>query len=338
MTPDPEQVEAHAAQGYSLPDVARLLGVPFFNQNSPESNAAVDAFNRGAARWRENGQPVPPRATDIIAQAVHSQLLSKEMTRPQLKDALGFRHDDLNLAVETLEAQFLIEHREDGMGTVFYRGAGTPAAKPKKVAISAPVREIVSRPQAGNNDVNEPLQPEPKPKPNGHSDIVGNKPKKISARSEALDSRKAGHETAVSPENEKIITRAITAKPERLVPIERELPEPNGHNYQVKYEGLTIFCGTQDEVVAIVNRLQGPIPVPTDPPVAPRIIKRAWSKDFEDDDAHGEGVPGLTMLYLISLFHDGMEEHEKEAVFTLIRYLKRIQAANEAATEAKKEV
>lgn len=122
-----EQIEAHAAQGYSLPDVARLLGVPFFSDKDQSGRDAVDAFNRGAERWRQNGQPRPPRANDIIAQAVHSQLLSREMTRPKLKEVLGFRYDDLNLAIETLEGQLLIDHEEDAGGTVYYRGAGIPS-------------------------------------------------------------------------------------------------------------------------------------------------------------------------------------------------------------------
>lgn len=190
----PEQVEAHAAQGYSLPDVARLLGVPFFSQNSPESNSAIEAFNRGAARWRDNGQPLPGRVADIIAQAVHSHLLAKEMTRPELKEALGFGYDDLNLAIETLELQFLIDHEEDGGGTLYYRAAGTVSTiaqkrkeiQPQNAAVTREsfieALETVSRPTAGNKDVNEPSQPAPIS--NGDGDLAGNKPEKISARSE----------------------------------------------------------------------------------------------------------------------------------------------------------
>jgi hypothetical protein len=68
----------------------------------------------------------------------------------------------------------------------------------------------------------------------------------------------------------------------------------------------------------------------------PRTIKRAWSKEFEDDSE--EGIPGLTMLYLVSMLHDGMREYEKAAVWTLIQYLKRIEAHRETVDFQKKSV
>lgn len=55
-----------------------------------------------------------------------------------------------------------------------------------------------------------------------------------------------------------------------------------------------------------------------------KAIKLAWPKDFEDESP--EGMTGLTMCYLVSLLHDSMEAHEKAAVWTLIQYIKRIQA------------
>lgn len=59
----------------------------------------------------------------------------------------------------------------------------------------------------------------------------------------------------------------------------------------------------------------------------PREIKLAWSRDFEEHDP--EGTTGLTYLYLISMLHHRMEEHEKQAVWVLVQYLKRIECAKE---------
>jgi hypothetical protein len=56
-------------------------------------------------------------------------------------------------------------------------------------------------------------------------------------------------------------------------------------------------------------------------------IKLAWSREFESNDP--EGTTGLTYLYLVSMLHHRMEPHEKEAVWTLVQYLKRIECANE---------
>lgn len=58
-----------------------------------------------------------------------------------------------------------------------------------------------------------------------------------------------------------------------------------------------------------------------------KTIKKTWPKDFEDDSE--EGMPSLTLCYLMSLLHDSMEQYEKDAVWTLALYIKRIQAAVE---------
>lgn len=101
--------------------------------------------------------------------------------------------------------------------------------------------------------------------------------------------------------------------------------EPQG-KYRVKYEGLTIYCDTADEAIELADHFQGRMT--NTPKVMPKTVKRAWSKDFENDNSE-DGTTGLSMLYLVSMLHDGMEDHEKQAVWTLIQYLKRIQAALE---------
>lgn len=96
---------------------------------------------------------------------------------------------------------------------------------------------------------------------------------------------------------------------------------------KLKYGELSIECDTPEEAVAIVRRIA------TDPAPMPKTVKRAWSKDFEADDSE-EGITGLCYLYLVSMLHDGMEENEKQAVWTLVLYLKRMQA--QAALEREK--
>jgi hypothetical protein len=58
----------------------------------------------------------------------------------------------------------------------------------------------------------------------------------------------------------------------------------------------------------------------------PTQIKPAWSTDFEYTAGDPESTAGLTMLYLISMLHHDMEPREKEAVWTLVQYLKRMEA------------
>lgn len=87
-------------------------------------------------------------------------------------------------------------------------------------------------------------------------------------------------------------------------------------------ERIAEFFDAISKVVGIPQR-----PLPSE-------IKLSWSKDFEDDKS-SEGILGLTYLYLVSMLHDGMEEHEKNAVWVLLRYLKRMEAEREAR-EAKK--
>lgn len=80
------------------------------------------------------------------------------------------------------------------------------------------------------------------------------------------------------------------------------------------------------EIAALIGELARVADIPLQRPM-PKTIKRAWSKEFENDD----DTQGLSMLYLVSMLHDGMEDHEKQAVWTLIQYLKRMQAALEVA-------
>jgi hypothetical protein len=58
----------------------------------------------------------------------------------------------------------------------------------------------------------------------------------------------------------------------------------------------------------------------------PTKIKPAWSPGFEKEVGDPEGGVGLSMFYLISMLHHHMEPHEKEAVWTLVQYLKRMEA------------
>lgn len=413
MSVESEQVEAHAAQGYSLIDVARLLGLPFFSDKDPNGRAAVEAFNRGAARWRDAGQPSPSRVTDIIAQAVHSQLLTKEMSRPQLKDLLGFRYDDLNLAIETLEKQLLIDHREDGGGTCFYRAAGVPALVLEKKP--APVKSIQSPAVRSLERIPEPARSEPErvaqleePKEtamdqratkfgvsvNGEiRKIVGELPvgtetdtprllgilvaahpqlenhpeetrlktyisqavlplkgkllelvhkgkagapdllRRISGPT-AEPSRNGNSLARVSPAQESpALVVTPVGQPRSLVPAQRTVStEVYGgvrlhEEVQVRVEEIATWPA--ERITEFFNALTKVVEIPMRP--MPKTVKRAWSREFEDDQTD-EGVVGMTMLYLVSMLHDGMEDNEKEAVWLLIKYLKRMQAAKEAST------
>ena len=75
-------------------------------------------------------------------------------------------------------------------------------------------------------------------------------------------------------------------------------------------------CADMDVTLAMVDAIENRKPA--------REITLAWSKEFESPDP--EGISGMTMLYLVSLLHDGMEQNEKDAVWTLIQYLKRVDA------------
>lgn len=132
-TPHPDQIEAHAAQGYSLLDVARLLGV---RQKDITGAAYVDAFNEGAKRWRENGSSSPQKVVEIVAQKVLVELRQKEMTRAELREIVGLDYGEINLAIEVLETQLLVEMEEDGGGTSYFRATGmpSPVAERRKAA------------------------------------------------------------------------------------------------------------------------------------------------------------------------------------------------------------
>lgn len=137
MTIEPAQIEAHAAQGYSLLDVARLLGLR--HRDLGVEPKLIDAFNEGARRWRGNGSPVPPKVGEIIAQKVMVELKRREMTRAQLKEIIGVDHGEINLALESLETALMIDHEEDGSGTSHYRASGvesTVAAQRKASTVT----------------------------------------------------------------------------------------------------------------------------------------------------------------------------------------------------------
>lgn len=101
--------------------------------------------------------------------------------------------------------------------------------------------------------------------------------------------------------------------------------EPRGHvaKIRLRYGEILLECDTPEEAASLISQMR---------PSMPKTIKRAWSREFESDNTE-DGTVGLTYLYLISMLHDGMEEHEKDAVWTLIKYLKRMQANAEMEKE-----
>ncbi len=98
---------------------------------------------------------------------------------------------------------------------------------------------------------------------------------------------------------------------------------------QVEVRVSEIAQWPADRITEFFEALTKVIEIPQRPFV-PKEIKPAWSRDFENDD----DAPGLTMLYLISMLHYNMEPHEQEAVWTLVMYLKRMEAAKEMKATA----
>lgn len=114
----------------------------------------------------------------------------------------------------------------------------------------------------------------------------------------------------------------------------RDTQEDGHHRVKIEYGSVTIFCDTPEEAVALADLLRPTsLPLAPEPRMLPKTVKQAWSKDFENDDGSPEGWIGMSYLYLVSMLHDGMEEGEKEAVWILLRYLKRMEAAKELAKE-----
>lgn len=132
---DPGEVEAFAARGYSLIDIARLIGVDRTTllRHRSENQELADAHNRGHFRWTEAGSPEPVSVKVLIENQVYALLQQREMSRPQLKDELGFRHEEINLAIEALEEKLLIQ-REDDVRTSWYRanGVASPCAEKRE--------------------------------------------------------------------------------------------------------------------------------------------------------------------------------------------------------------
>jgi len=145
-------------------------------------------------------------------------------------------------------------------------------------------------------------------------------------KSDISEDTEVAKERGIIPELFSQDTQMVTQQPDLAVGFEVQ------GKYQIKYEGLTIYCDVPEEVIELAVRLQDRFVEPSRP--VPTTIKRAWSLEFEDNSE--EGTPALTMMYLVSMLHEGMEEHEKQAVFTLLLYLKRVQAAAAEAREAKK--
>lgn len=79
-------------------------------------------------------------------------------------------------------------------------------------------------------------------------------------------------------------------------------------------ERISEFFETLSKIIEIPHR-----PLPT-------TIKPAWSPSFEGEAGDPESMVGLTYCYLIGMLHHNMEPHEKEAVWTLVQYLKRMEA------------
>src|SRR5712671_1133389 len=158
MDIEPGQVEAFAARGYSLVDIARLLGVDkgIFHDQRSDSQELADAHNRGFQRWKDVGEPDHAPVKVLIQDQVYALLQQREMSRPQLRDELGFKYDEINLAIESLEAGLMIQ-REDDVSTSWYRahGVASPVAeKRKSAAVSiVPVPQAVTPP--GNNGHSE---------------------------------------------------------------------------------------------------------------------------------------------------------------------------------------
>lgn len=94
---------------------------------------------------------------------------------------------------------------------------------------------------------------------------------------------------------------------------------------KVRFGEILLECDTPEEAASLIERMRPRAPMA-------KTVKRAWSRDFESDNTE-DGTVGLTYLYLVSMLHDGMEEHEKDAVWTLIKYLKRMQANAEMEKE-----
>lgn len=162
---DPGQVEAFAARGYSLVDIARLLGVDrntFFNQRS-EDQEISEAHNRGFQRWKDAGEPPHVSVKELIQSQVYALLQQREMSRPQLRDELGFRHEEINLAIESLEEGLMIQ-REDDVRTSWYRanGVASPVADKRRVSVVVVEPSNVAPPTVSDS--------------NGHSDLTNASP------------------------------------------------------------------------------------------------------------------------------------------------------------------
>lgn len=134
------------------------------------------------------------------------------------------------------------------------------------------------------------------------------------------------------------------AEVEVLAPEETPEESPVGDAPAPSLSGLILYDSVQDCVNEVVNwpkeRLAEFFATMAEvmglSQHSPRTeIKLAWSRSFEENDP--EGTTGLTYLYLISMLHHRMEEHEKQAVWILVQYLKRIECANEER-EALREV
>ena len=166
-----------------MADTCRLLGIP---RNGTAAQEFYNAYELGNRRWRDAGSPPPSRVIDLIAQAVHADLLRREMTRPELRSSLGLQYEDINLALDLLRERYMVEMEEDAGGTSHYRASGTPSpVAEKRRQSSTIVYEDITKEEFVDTlkQVSRPVEPElqasvaVEPEPNGRQKVSARRPR-----------------------------------------------------------------------------------------------------------------------------------------------------------------